>query len=226
MTHQCNHEHSCIHLVPIFNHLEDAQMSEIMNGVQSFSYQKDETIYMEGDTSKALFIVNSGKIRIYRLSESGKEQLIRILNPGDYTGELALFNETRHESYAQAMVDTDVCVISKELLESFLMKYPAISLRFLSEFSKRLETSEKQTARFTNERVETRLAMFLSECVNETQSPIEIKLPMSKKDLASYIGTTPETLSRKLGELEERGLIKQKPKKVIEILDIEKLLTV
>ena len=181
-----------------------------MKVMKSTSFKKGEVIYREGDISDLLYIVSKGKIRIYRLSESGKEQLVRILNPGDFTGELALFRESIQEAYAEAMSDTDVCMISRNDLQEFLLKYPTISLKILSEFSNRLETSEKQTTRFATEKVDTRLALFLAECMESGDVPMEIELPMSKKDLASYLGTTPETISRKLADLENEGCIKQK----------------
>lgn len=220
----CKHE-TCITLVPIFNHLEKEQMDEIMQKVRSISFKKKEIIYHVGDQASSLYIVNKGKIKIYRLSETGKELLIRILEPGDFTGELALFKETTHEAYAEAMVDTQVCMINRADLQEFLLKYPSISLKILSEFSNRLEISEKQTTRFATEKVDTRIALFLAECV-EDENKLEFVLPMSKKDLASYLGTTPETVSRKLTEFEEQDIIKQKPKRIIEVLDLDSLLLI
>lgn len=226
--HHCHSgkQKMCISLVPIFNHLEVEQMNEIMAVMQSVLYKKGEIIYHAGEQSDSLYIVNKGRIRIYRLSETGKEQLVRILNPGDFTGELALFNESLHESYAEAMVETQVCKIKRSDLQEFLLKYPSISLKILEEFSHRLEQSEKQTTRFATETVETRLALFLAECLGSESSSKEIKLPMKRKDLASYLGTTPESISRKLSYLEEAGYIKQMPGKRIEILDLDGLLLV
>ena len=95
----CEHHHgegthkACVSLVPIFNHLESQQMDEIMSTVQSAFFKRGEIIYHDGDRSDSLYIVNKGKIRIYRLSETGKEQLVRILNVGDFTGKLALFQD-------------------------------------------------------------------------------------------------------------------------------------
>jgi len=225
--HHC-HEGSkaCISFVPIFNHLESEQMEEIMSTVQSHSYKKGEIIYHAGEESDSLYIVNNGKIRIYRLSEAGKEQLVRILKTGDFTGELALFQNGVHESFAEAIVDTEVCIIKRADLQEFLLKYPSISLKILSEFSNRLEQSEKQTTRFATEKVETRIALFLAECIENNEGLTEFILPMSRKDLASYLGTTPETISRRLSVLEERGYIKQKPQKVIEVLDLDGLLLI
>ena len=225
--HELGETHeTCISLVPIFNHLEKEQMDEIMAVTYSISYKKGENIYCAGDKADSLYIVSKGKIKIYRLSESGKEQLLRILHPGDFTGELALFRESIHESYAEAMANTSVCMITRTDLQEFLMKYPTISLKILSEFSNRLENSEKQTTRFATENVETRIALFLAEGLESKDQSMEITLPMTKKDLASYLGTTPETISRKLAELEDEGFIKQLGGRKIKILDLDGLLLV
>ncbi len=221
--HHCNNNHkSCVSLVPIFNHLEDNQMEEIVETIKPGKYKKGEIIYSAGNRSDSLYIVNKGRIRIFRLSESGKEQLVRILQVGDFTGELALFSDTTHESYAQAMEDTEVCMINRSDLQDFLLRYPSISLKILSEFSSRLEKAEKQTTSVSTEKVETRIARFISEIVGNTKS-MEFTLPMSKKDLASYLGTTPETISRKLAEFEDVGYIKQKTARRILVLDLDKL---
>ena len=225
--HTCNHDNKkCVFLVPIFNHLESEQMNEIMKAVQSVTYKRGEIIYHAGKESDSLYIVSKGKIRIYRLSESGREQLVRILHQGDFTGELALFKEATHESYAEAMTETQVCMIKRTDMQELLLKYPSISLKILSEFSNRLAESEKQTTRFATEKVETRIALFLAECIDNEAHSKEFTLPMSKKDLASYLGTTPETISRKFTDLEQQGYIKQKSHKKIEILDVDGLLLV
>lgn len=230
---KCQHNHelienykSCVSLVPIFNHLEDAQMDEIMVTAHTVSFKKREIIYHSGDKSDALYIVNNGKIKIYHLSESGKEQLVRILLPGDFTGELALFSESNHTAYAEAMVDTKVCMIKRKDLQTFLLKFPSIALKILTEFSTRLEKSETQTTRFATEKVETRISLFLAECLEEEEQNNEINLPMSKKDLASYLGTTPETISRGFSDLEAQGIIKQISQRKIAILDLDSLLLI
>lgn len=228
--HTCSHhdQEACVSIVPIFNHLAQEQMDEVMRVVQSVSLKKGEILYHAEDESDALYIVHQGQIKIYRLTEEGKEQLIRILLPGDFTGELALFQDSVHEAYAEAMVDTEICMIQRQNLHQLLLKYPTISLEILNEFANRLETAEKQTTRFATEKVETRIALFLAECLDRQGDVMthEFELPMSKKDLASYLGTTPETLSRRFSQFEEKGYIKQKGQRKIEILDLDGLLLV
>lgn len=219
-----NHQ-GCVSLVPIFNHLEPEQMSEIMQVVQSISFKKGEIMYHAGDASDSLYIVNQGQIKIYHLSESGKEQVVRMLNPGHFTGELALFQQSVHESYAEAMTDSEICMIKGADLQNLLLKYPTISLKILTEFSNRLARSERQTTNVATEKVETRMALFLAELLDQTgENGNTVILPMSKKDLASYLGTTPETLSRRFTDFEAAGYIEQQGQRKMTILDIDALL--
>lgn len=218
---------ACVSLVPIFNHLSEEQMDEVMEVVRSVQFKKGETIYRAEEAADSLYIIHRGQVKIYRLAESGKEQMIRILNPGDFTGEFALFKQSVHQTYAEALADTQICMIHREDIQHLLTAYPSISLKILSEFSERLENAEKQATTIATEKVDTRIAVFLVECIERTDGEkADIVLPMSRKDVASYLGTTPETVSRKLTEFEEAGLIKQKGQRNIRILDIDGLLLV
>lgn len=221
-TDKRHNNQSCITLVPIFNHLERHQMEEISKSIKSLSYKKGEIIYRPGDESDSLYIVKSGKVKIYRLSESGKEQLLHILNPGDFTGELALFRQSVHESFAEAMENTNICMITRPDLQKFLEKYPSISIKMLAILSERLDAIEKQSTSFATLSVEKRLVDFLIESAQNQDK--EFTLPMSQKDLASYLGTTPESISRKLTALEDEGYIRQLPRRKIKIINIKGLL--
>ena len=230
---QCGHhaegtvemQKMCISIVPIFNHLDASEMSEIVKETNSVKHPRGHTIYHAGDTSDGLYIVHKGRVKIYRLSETGKEQLVRILGPGDFTGDLSLFTESVHEAYAEAMEPVELCVMSRDDFQQFILKYPAISLKVLSEFSKRLAKTEKQAANIAMETVETRIAMYLAEFADETMRKT-VTLPMSRKDLASYLSTTPETVSRKLADFEDNGWIRSLNNRDIEIIDLDALLLV
>lgn len=221
-----NNEHLpalCVARVPIFNHLPAATLEVIARKAVMRTYDRGQFIHHAGDSSDKLFIVHKGRIKVYRLSETGKEQLVRILNPGDFAGELALFSATDHDSYAEAMAVSEVCTIQKADVRQLLLQYPDIGLHVLAELSRRLGTSERQTAIIATESINARLAQYLV-AQGEQADSTSFRLPMSRKYLASYLGTTPETVSRRLGEFEEAGWIQQVGHRKITILDLDALL--
>lgn len=213
----------CISIVPIFNHLSPSEMSDIVKESHSVTYRRGQTIYRAGEQSEGLYIVHKGRVKIYRLSETGKEQLVRILEPGDFTGELSLFNESIHDAYAEALEQVELCVMARDDFQKFLLKYPAISLKVLTEFSSRLAKTEKQAAHIAMESIETRIALYLADQV-EQQKSRQIQLPMSRRDLASHLGTTPETVSRKLTDFQDAGWIRQTSQRAIDVIDLDALL--
>ena len=215
----------CISIVPIFNHLNASEMQEIVKQTKSVSHRRGHTIYRASEPSDGLYIVHKGRVKIYRLSDNGKEQLVRILEPGDFTGELSLFTASIHDAYAEALEPVELCIMGRENFQQFLLKYPAIALKVLSEFSTRLAKTEQQAARIAMESTETRVAMYLADQVEEQQHG-NITLPMSRKDLASHLGTTPETVSRKLTDFENAGWIKQRGQRDIVIIDLDALLLI
>jgi CRP/FNR family transcriptional regulator len=213
----------CVSLVPIFNHLPAAQLASVADMAMSRSFQRGEFIHRAGEHSSQLSIVHKGRVKIYRLSESGKEQVVRILTPGDFSGELAIFSDYCHETYAQALEPVDICFVRSSDLQALLLRHPSISLHVLTELARRLAKSEQQSTSIATEPVETRIALHLAHLV-EQQGTMSIKLPVSRKDLASFLGTTPESVSRRLADFEEAGWIRQRSPRRIDILDLDALL--
>lgn len=221
------HAHvGCVSLVPIFNHLDEESMAKIATKAHHRDLSRGEYLYQAADEDNSVYIVHKGQVRIFHLSESGKEQLIRVLNPGDFTGEWTIFSsDTYHENYAEATRNTQICAINRDDLLELLKKYPEISMKIMSSMSERLSQSEKQTASVATESVSNRIIYYLEDLAGvDAEDEVKVTLPMTRKDLASYLGTTPETLSRRFKDLENRGLINQLPKNTIHIPSIEELL--
>lgn len=217
---------SCISLVPIFNHLDLKSQAIISSKVRPKRLKKNEFLYHAGDHDDTLYIVQKGQIRIIHIAESGKEQLIRLLNPGDFTGEWTIFTDSiNHTNYAQATRDTQACTIRRADLEELLNKYPRISTEILKTMAVRLQETQNHMASITTQDVTSRVVYYIEGLVDsDSEDELTVSLPMSRKDLASYLGTTPETLSRKFTYLEESGLIKQRPQNKIYIPSLEELL--
>lgn len=227
MTEMTHTTHTlCVSLVPIFNHLDDESMAKIATKANHKELKRGEYLYQAGDEDDSVYIVHRGQIRVFHLSEGGKEQLIRVLNPGDFTGEWTVFSSgTYHENFAEATRNASICAIHRDDLQALLNEYPEISMKILQAMSDRLSQSEKQTASVGIEQVLNRIIYYLEDLAGaDVEDEVTVKLPMARKDIASYLGTTPETLSRKFKELEGKGLIEQLPKNHVRIPSIEELL--
>lgn len=222
--HEKAHHASCIQLVPIFNHLEGDLMDVIADKAKTRTYQKGEIIYQPHDHDATLYIVHSGKIKVFFLLESGREQLIRILQPGDFTGEWIIFNPKEvHRSFAEAMTTTQVCLLEQKDMQALMLEYPQIAITLLREISKRLAGSEEQTRQVSMDQVGSRIAAYLADTMTQESGEV-VELSMSRKDLAAYLGTTPETVSRKFKELVAKGIIEEVSRNKIRIFDENRLI--
>jgi CRP/FNR family transcriptional regulator, anaerobic regulatory protein len=214
--------HFCIHQVPIFNHLSEEEMMEISKVVGHKKYQKGELVFLSGDPSENLFIIQKGKIKISRISETGREQILRILQPGEFLGELSLFGSALSYHNAETLEKTEVCFVHRQDLNHLVQQFPNIAVKILEACTKRLESAESLIEQLGLQGVEQRVAgILLQLAVSE-----DLLLAMSKRDLASLIGTTSETLSRKLSHFQDQGWIKLIGHRRIRILDRKSLLQI
>ncbi|NLX71002.1 MAG: Crp/Fnr family transcriptional regulator [Clostridiales bacterium] len=219
----CRHsgeEQSCIELVPIFCGLNREEMIEIENITYSKTYQKGEMIYMAGEEGDKLFIIHKGSVKITRYSETGREQVIRVLGPGDFMGELSLFTHGLLVDNAQALEHTEVCIVDGDRLKELMMKYPTIAVKILEEMGTRLGRAEKMIENLGLYNVEARIARTILDLADDDG---RVVLNLSKQDLASHTGMTQETLSRKLSHFQNMGWIKLEGQRKIIILDKESL---
>lgn len=217
--HKCGHSNNhitCIETVPIFSSITYEEMLEIAAITEARSYEKGEMVYTAGDPGGKLYVIHAGRVRITRISASGKEQVIRILGPGEFMGELSLFSALPLTDNAQVLEGCTMCVIEGSKLKALMLKNPVISLKVLDELSKRLEKAENQIEAISLSSVEERIAQALLELSEQDNIII---LPMTKGDLASQLGMSQETLSRKLTAFQEQGLIKLEGHRKIIILD-------
>lgn len=202
----CGGINSCIDLVPIFNPLSAAEKEEILKLITHKHYKKGERIYDIGNENTDLFIINTGKIKIYRLSETGKEQVIRILGPGEFLGELSLFTNLPSRDSAEVLEDSSICMIESNILKKHVEKYPKIAFKIMEELSRRLDFVENMIENINHHSVEWRLARALLKMADKYGV---VELRTSKGDFASQIGMSQETLSRKLSFFESKKYIHQ-----------------
>lgn len=207
---------NCIEIVPIFSNLSSKEKLEVAKIVRQKTYHKNEMIYMAGDKRDKLYVVHSGKVKITRITDSGKEQVIRILGPGEFMGELSLFSPLKLKDNGQALLETIVCMIDGENLKELMKKYPEIAFKIMEELSQRLEDTEDLIENISLYSVERRIAQSL---IKLSRGKDEVVLSMKKGDWASHLGMSQESLSRKMTDLQELGLVKLVGHRKIVLLD-------
>ena len=212
--------HNCIEIVPIFSNLTNDEMMEIAMITTDKIYEKGEMVYTVGNRGERLYVIHKGRVKISRIAANGKEQVIRVLGPGEFMGELSLFSPTSMTDNAEVLEKSTMCIIEGKRLKEIIPKYPSIAFKVMEELSSRLEKAENLIEDINLNSVETRLAQMLIKMANERN---EVILNMKKGDFASQIGMSQESLSRKLTSFQEQGLIKQSGNKRIILLDIEAL---
>lgn len=202
----------CAALVPLFRHLEDRDLDKIDSRIHDRSYHKGDQI-IRPDGEPQLVIVADGSMKVYQLSPSGKEQLLRLIGPGGYEGEASLLGAGNDNLFAESLQETKTCILKRRDFIQLLQDYPQLSLRLLESNAAKIVSVEEQARLLTLGTVASRLATYLTN-LNRTENVSTFQLPLKMKELAGFLGTTAETLSRTFRQLEEQGLIQRKWRRI------------
>lgn len=220
----------CAKKVSIFSTLQDEQVIEIADTVIHRKYKKGQIIFFEGDISDKLYIVNKGKVKIFRYTKEGKEQILHILTEGDFIGDLSLLKKGKLDFNAEALEDTAICTLTKEDFDKIIAQNPEITLKILEVVHDRIVNLENLIQRLSTKDVEAKVTGVLLSLIEdfgkESSEGIILELPLSREDIGNYSGLTRETVSRTLTSMQDSGVIELVGNKKIIIKDLEYLRTV
>ncbi len=181
------------------NDLENiADLSEIIH------IRKGQLLFSEGEIARAFYVVFRGRMRIYKLSSSGREQTLLTPGPGTSMAEAALFADGKYPAYSAAREDSELISIDRSRFLELIKTRPQIALNMIALLSERLRNFAKKIEQLSLMGVVPRLAEYI---VHESKGKSEFPLDISKGDLASILGTVPETLSRAFAKLKSGGYI-------------------
>ena len=189
----------CVARVPIFQGLTHAEQLEVARTARPTRLSRDEVVYTPGSEVSQLLVVHTGRVKISRIHADGHEQIVRVLGPGDFIGESAFLTGARPDHLATALEAGSMCVFRHADLGRLVRSHPSIGLRMLQGVSRRLEETEARLASVISEDVTARLAGYLMSLpASHAGGGVTVTLPLAKKDVASLLDTTPESLSRQL----------------------------
>jgi CRP/FNR family transcriptional regulator len=191
----------------LFSGLPEDQLNEIKQIAIDKFCDKGKTIFLEGDDCNGFYIVVAGKVKIYKVSFEGKEHILHIYGPGNPFGEVPVFSGQKFPANAQTILKSHLLFFPRTAFVGLISDNPSLSLNMLAILSMRLRQFTVQIENLSLKEVPGRLASYLLYLANEQGQEDFVALNISKGQLASLLGTIPETLSRILAKMNKQNLI-------------------
>lgn len=208
---------------PAYDSLDEINKEKICS-----AYKKGEYIFKEGTRPHGVFCVNIGKIKLVITGDDGKEQIVRLVKPGDPLGYRSLLSGDLYNASAVAMENCGVCFIPKELFLGILQKDSSLSMEMMKLLSDDLKKTEIQLTHLAQKPVRERVAeaiLFIKETYGFEANGKTINASLSREELANMVGTATETVIRLLSEFNKDGIIQLTSKKIV-IEDLNRLIKV
>ena len=203
-----------ISTIPLFNGLPDGQLNAIRQIAVEKRYNKGQTIFSEGDETKGFFVVVDGRVKIYKVSSEGKEQILHIFEAGQSFGEVTVFTGQQLPANAQTLAKSRLLFFSRSVFVDLVTANPSLALNLLAIMSKKLRQFAAQIENLSLKEIPARLASYLIYLSEEQDAGDAVSLNVSKGQLASLLGTIPETLSRIFAKLSAQNLIRVEGPKI------------
>jgi CRP-like cAMP-binding protein len=199
--------------VDIIQHLSDKEKESFFNKCSFKEFNKNDIIFFPEDDDNKIYIVKSGKVKISKLSEKGKELIVGIYTSGELFGELGLFTKAKTETIAEALLTTEVYIISTKDFTLFAENNAAFSLRIAKLLAERQIKTQKRLESLYFKNTEERIKSFIKDMAQEhgrkliTGDEIEVKLKLKHEDIAKLTATTRQSVTTILSQLEKDGII-------------------
>lgn len=210
----------------LFNFCQKNELDDLALHKSCTSYKAGQMIFHENSMPVGLHCVNSGKIKLHKMGSDGKEQIIRLVKPGDFIGYRALMSESPFSASATALEESTVCFIPRETFFGILKQNHAVSTGMMQLLCRNLEESEKRLTEMAYKPVRERLAealLMIKQTYQDPEEEKEFSFSMTREDLAGFVGTAKETVIRLLSDMKKDGIIKSDGRKIT-ILDAKKLI--
>jgi len=196
--------------IPLFQGLPEKQLAELSRIIVDQKYKQGEVLFSEGDDATGFFVLMSGRLKIFKLSFEGKEQILHFVDPGDPFAEVAMFAGSHYPAHAEALKESRAIFFPRAAFEKLIKRDPDLAMNMLAILSQRLKYFSRLVEDLSLKEVPQRLAAYLVYLGGTGNNNLPVDLNISKGQLASLLGTIPETLSRILNKLAAQGLIEVK----------------
>jgi CRP/FNR family transcriptional regulator len=216
----------CAGLVPIFAALPPEETAALGRAMRHRRYRKGRWVSFAGDPVADLVVVASGRLHAVRLGPAGRDQVLRVLGAGEFAGERALFAPAAHEAGLVAVAPSQVCLVPTEAVRGILQRHPDAAVRLSRVLAERLAEAERRMGELALLDAGQRLAADLVRLLPggvAFDGGVRLRLRGTWAQTAEQLGTTPETLSRRLRALVRAGVVRPVGRRTLLVLDPDRL---
>jgi CRP-like cAMP-binding protein len=196
--------------VPFFERFTPADIANLEPYFQEFRFDRNQYLFLEGDSANKMFVIKAGRVKILKTSASGKEMVLEVMVPGQICGGNALFAET-HRNSAQAVEETVAYGLSHDSYDQLLIKYPQIARGIIKYLGAKLMDAHDVIISLVSSKVDSRIASVIVRlCENHgthTKDGILINIRLTRRDIADIVGSTVETTIRTISKFQKKGLL-------------------
>ncbi|HET7630765.1 MAG TPA: Crp/Fnr family transcriptional regulator [Gemmatimonadaceae bacterium] len=213
--------------IPLFASFGDLALDRLSSRSVARAYPAGTVLFTTGERCRGLYVVIAGRVRIYRTSPTGREQVLKLEGPGRPVAELPLFDDGPYPASAVAQEDSRLLFVPRDEFEALYREHPEVALAVIRNLGSRLRHLVHLTETLAFRDVAARLAHYLVEYAGEharqTPNGLEFVLPRTQEELSFELGTARESVSRAFKQLSEKGVIVVLPRRRIRIPDLAKL---
>lgn len=204
----------------LFQDFNDKDWDRVKALIHLVKVQKGEIIFSEDEKAHGFYMIQTGRVKVFKLSPDGKEHILRIFSKGEHFAEASVFSGGKFPANASALTDSTLAYFPSTRFLHLVKETPEIALFMLSALSRYMHHLVNVVEELSLKNVPARLAKFLFDRATlpgnfAQERHRELKLPMTKSEIALYLGTTSETLSRILGKMKRLKIISEKNKRIL-----------
>lgn len=212
------HTFSCLNEVELFADLSVDEMAELDRMAPPQRFLRGELVFSQSQPSSSLFILKSGRIRVFRVTEEAKAMTIGILEPGAVFGEMVLVGQRMHDNYAEAIEDSSICRLEVRDVEQFLLSDPRIAVRIARLLGEQVARLEERLTDLAHRPLSARLArtiVTLAEGGHSRSLVASRGVRVTHEQLAGLVGATRESTSKVMAELSAQRIIRQSRGRIV-----------
>ena len=217
--------HELLRRAPLFAGLRPDALDGLAAQLRRHTFKRGTMIFHKDQTGDALYVIESGRVRIFLPTESGTELTVEVSGPGDVFGELALLDGRPRSASAETLEDTTAFTLTREEFKAHLAATPQLAVALIELLSTRLRHVTEYAESLAHLDVHARLARTLLEMADRygvKRNGIEIDLDLTQADLATMVGATRERVNRALAAFRAQGLLELRGRKIA-LLDTTRL---